>query len=805
MNNSAQDMADDAPVRRGLGEPANEQIAMQHYLLIVRKYLRPIALLAFVATSIAAVYAMTATPIYRATATLLLEEQTANLVAIDEIYGVDAGNEDYFETQFQTLRSRALAYKVIERLGMWQDSELSNGSNVIEDSGNALTSAQSIAVSTQQEEVISAFLKRLRINPVNKTKFVNISYESAKPAVATEVANTVGEVYIQDSLDSRLELTTNASRWLDKRLGALKSDVDEAEARLTAFRRDNDLVAIQGNVGRLSEQQLLLNTAELAEARSELANARGLLNDVRALRGNSELLETVPDVLADPLVQRIKIDQANAQRALDELLNRYGERHPRVIDAKSELVSLSTALDSNINRVAATIAKDYQLAQQRVNAINAKLSGGRSEIQLIGDKRFEYEALQFEVDTKRTIYDEYFNRRAEFASKDGLQPVNARISDRARISVKPVKPKKALIIAAALLGSVFFGLLLAFLREALDDTIKGTGDVEGKLGLRLLGILPMVKPGTGVRTNALPMNPDSFSGVQDSFSEAVNTVRTALTLNEQNVDSKVIVVTSSVRGEGKSTSAINIAHALGQLERVLLIDCDMRRPSIAKSAGLPVSTKGLSDLITNKASAEECFKLEQFGGHVDILPSGPIPDKPLELLSSGRFARIVEEAARYYDRVIIDSAPTQAVSDALVLAKLADSVVYVVKSHETSINLVRRGITRLQRAGGAVEGILMTQVDIDKMADYCGNYSIEGYHDAYDLYEYSEEGEKRSSRFSLSLKELIAIRDDDSTDNLSIHPTMANGNDDSDQSTRESRVQRHASARDRSETFAKAS
>lgn len=802
MNTSVPGMAEPSNGRNRIGQPPSEPIAIRHYLLIVRKYIRPIALFALIVTSIAAIYALTATPVYRATATLSLDEQTASLVPLDELFGVDGENEEFFETQVEILRSRATAQQVIEQLKMWQDAELGGGDDVPATLGQGLNTTDNPDLSAGQEEVISAFLKRLRVNPLNKTKLVALSYESATPEVAAKVANTLGEVYIQNALDGRLAQSTIATDWLDERLGALKADVDEAEARLTTFRRENDLIAIQGNVGRLNEQQLLLNTAELAQARSELAAARSLLNDVQALRGNAELLETVPDVLADPLVQRTKIEQANAQRELSELLNRYGERHPRVIDAQSELVSLSNALESNINRVAATIAKDYQLAQQRVASINASLSGGRSDIQLIGDKRFEFEALQFEVDTKRSIYDQYFNRRAEYASKDGLQPVSARITDRARISASPVKPKKPLIIGAALLGSLFLGLVAAFLREALDDTVKGTSDVESKLGLSLLGLLPIVKPAAGKRIDTLPLSPDKVTGAHDPFSEAVNSVRTALTLNSRESDRKVIVVTSSVRGEGKSTSAINIAHALGQLERVLLIDCDMRRPSVARAAGLPISTRGLSDLIANTASAEDCFKIGEFGGHVDILPSGPIPDKPLEMLSSKRFARIVKEAASYYDRVIIDSPPTQAVSDALVLAQLADTVIYVVKSHDTSINLVRRGITRLQRAGGDIEGILMTQVDIDKMIGYCGNYSIEGYHDAYDLYEYSEDGEKRSSRFSLSLKELIDIRDDNSTDNLSIHPAMER-DDTEDDTPRPSRIRRHASAKNPHEPLEK--
>lgn len=804
---------------------------LQHYLRILRKHKWPIMLFTAAITALASYYAFTATPIYNATSTLLIEEQRANVVSIEELYGIDSENADYYETQFQLLRSRALAQRVIERLNLWDNPELAGpdggsalsatgeagaagGSSVdslsqgfkgllssvglaelegsrggplsatsdatdavVPSDDDAVVTAGSLAANSldpNQERVISRFADRLTIAPVRKTKLVNISFESADPQLSASVANTVGEEYIQSFLDAKLELTTTASAWLQQRLGELKADVDEAEDRLIAFQQENDLVDVQGNVGRLNEQQLLLDTAELTQARSELAAAQDVFNDVQALRGDAELLQTIPVIQSDPLVQRSLVDRGAAQRQLDELLNRYGERHPRVLDVKSELASIDGTLSGHINRVAGTIAKDYQLAQQRVASINAKLQSGRSEIQLIGNKKFELDALQREVETKQGVYDQYFSRMTEAASADGLETANARISDYARIPVAPVKPKKQLIIALAALGSLVMSMLMALLYETMDDTVKSTNDVEVKLGQRLLGILPLVKSGFLKRNQNLPLDPESIPDKRGTFSEAVNTVRTALTLDDENSPRKIIVVTSSVPGEGKSTAAINIAHSLGQLERVLLIDCDMRRPTIAKAAGLDKNVDGLSNLIAQTAPAQACIRRGVFGGKIDILPSGPIPDQPLELLSSKRFERILQELGRYYDRIVIDSAPTQAVSDALVLSRLADGLVYVVKSHETSIDLVKRGVTRLQQANASVLGLLITQVDIDKITSYGGDYYYQGY---YDYYGYTDKGErkKRPGRIRLSQEELLAIRSDDREVDLGLDRMHGNG------------------------------
>jgi len=834
MNYNESQSYQDEYYDEGNGESASQELDLQDYLRTLRKHKWPIVLFTAAVTGLAAYYAVTATPIYRATATLLIEEQKANVVSIEELYGIDTENADYYETQFQLLRSRALAQRVVEQMKLWEHPEFSasspegslqRGDATEQSAGEAQATADSsiarrissvlesigigsetatpdavngvvedqtvpvglesfatsdwlvdaaseapdgqIPLTAEQERVVGMFMSRLSISPVRKTKLVNIGFESADPVLAARITNVVGEQYIQSFLDAKLELTTTASEWLNERLGALKSDLDEAEGRLIAFQQENDLVDVQGSVGRLNEQQLLLDNQELTLARSALAAARDVFNDVQELRQTPELLETVPAVQADPLVQRTKIEQGTVQRELDELSNRYGERHPRVQDVKAELASLEGALQGHINRVAGTIAKDYQLAQQRVATINAKLVSGRSEIQSIGNKKFELDALQREVDTKRGIYDQYFSRMTEARSADGLETANARISDFARVPVSPVKPNKQMIVALAALASLVLSMLMAFLYELMDDTVKSTNDIEVKLGMKLLGLLPLVKGGVFGRKVSLPLDPNSIPDKNGTFAEAVSTVRTALTLDDGDEPRKVILVTSSVPGEGKSTSAINIACSLAQLERVLLIDCDLRRPTLAKAAELDRNAPGLSNLIAQTASAHACIQRGVFGGKVDMLPSGPIPDQPLELLSSKRFERILQELGHFYDRVVIDCAPTQAVSDALVLSQISDAVIYIVKSHDTTIDLVRRGLSRLQQASAPIAGVLVTQVDIDKITSYGGDYYYQGY---YDYYGYSEHGQsgKRSTKIKLTQEELIAIRNDEGGVNLGL-------------------------------------
>lgn len=870
--------SDNVQLDNGFGDEDTDsqfgQLDLQHYLRILRKFKLPIVLFTAAITALAAYYAYTATPIYRATSTLLIESQSDSPITFEQLVGAETENGEYYQTQYELLRSRALALRVVNRLNLWNNPELSPQTTV-PDSVASTTGSTSAAVQAQQQEktglsaafaslktlagiedsagivldldnpgvptnpstpvipsvveqtlaptsvamsdadptrisfefnedsigtgrqftsaeqiVLGKFMGRLKINPIRKTKLVTISFESANPQLAAAVANTVGEEYISSYLDAKVELTTRASVWLNQRLTELKRTLDESEDRLIAFKQDNGLVDVGGSVGRLNEQELLLATAELAQARSDLAARGDLYREVQALQGNAEFLGALPSFQADPLIQRVKIDQGQAQRNLDELRNRYGERHPRVVDALSQLTTLNATLEGHVARVVGSVSKGFQLAQQRVASIQAKLSVGKNEIQDIGTKKFELDALEREAATNRGIYDTFFSRITEAKSADGLESANARISDYALAPLRAFKPKKQLIIALAALGALVLSMLMAFLYEQMDETVKGTSDVEGKLGLKLLGILPLIKGGVFNRTQSLPLNPEDIPDKNKTFKEAVNTARTAICLDDGDTPRKVIIITSSVPGEGKSTASINLAYSLAQLERVLLIDADMRRPTIAKSAGFEKNIPGLSNLITQTVPANQCIVRGVFGGAFDILPSGPLPEQPLELLSSKRFEKILGQLGKHYDRIVIDCAPTQAVSDGLVLAKLSDAVVYVIKSHETSMELVKRGIERLRQVKAPLAGALITQVDIDKITSYGGDYYYQGY---YDYYGYHDKGgakgeKKGGGRLRLSQEELMNIRTDDSEIELELD--YGYNNSSSSQRAKSSKVRR---------------
>nr|MBX2884261.1 polysaccharide biosynthesis tyrosine autokinase [Granulosicoccus sp.] len=426
------------------------------------------------------------------------------------------------------------------------------------------------------------------------------------------------------------------------------------------------------------------------------------------------------------------------------------------------IASLNQTMQGHLDRVVASIGKEYQLLRQRVASIESKLEAGKQDIQALGSKKFELDALEREVATKQSIYDTFFNRMTEASSADGLETANARITDYAALPGGPIKPKKQLIIGAAALASLLLSMIMAVLYEQMDETVKTVSDVEDKLGVKLLGLLPLMKTGLlGTVKKSLPLNPLTFEDKQGTFFEAVNTARTAICLDDAASFRKIIVLTSSVPGEGKSTTSVNLAYSMSKLEKVLVVDCDMRRPTLAKVCELPVDHHGLSSLISGVATARQCIHRGVLDGAFDLLPAGPVSEQPLELLSSKRFEKILESLSKHYDRIIIDSAPMQAVSDALVLSRYADAVLYMVKSQDTRLDVARRGIHRLKESGAKLAGVIVTLVDIEKMAAYGGDYFYQGYYDYYGYNTNEMDEDHGRGKLSLTQAEILRLRSDD--------------------------------------------
>ena len=577
----------------------------------------PIVFFTAFMTVVAILYTLVATPVYAANATLLLESQKANIVSIEDLVSSEQESIDYYGTQYAILKSRALAERVLNQLELEDSISKTQFSETLVpseskkllgfipnpfrsfDGGDSSSTTQSDNVGKdgttafssryddeQLNEIIRKFQQSLRINPVVKTKLVKVAYESTDPQFSALAANAVAEQYIESVLERRRAIKNSASEWMDVRIKELKRKLENSEEALLSFKRSNGLVNLNGDVSRLSDQQLLFTSSELATAKNELSNASDLYQKITFFETSSpELLETLPFVQSDQSVRSAKSEIGKVQRDLVELRNRYGSKHPVIIDSETKLRSLRASLGENIRRAIASFENNYQLLQQRVESLESRITSGTQNFQEIEQKKITLETLQREVSANRDQYNGLFDRITEIRTTDGLDEANAVVAEPAWVPSNPIKPNKLLVVGLVFLGSLLLSFLVSFIMEYLDDTVNGTDDIERRLKTKLLGVFPLVDSSPLLkRDDELPLTPQDVFASSETFAEAVNTCRTALSVRSE-TDSKIILVASSVPNEGKSTVAVNLAHSFGQLERTLLIDCDLRKPSIAGALG----------------------------------------------------------------------------------------------------------------------------------------------------------------------------------------------------------------------------
>jgi len=721
---------------------AVEVIDLGHYWSVVRRQLKKIIALSVLMTLISILVVFSLTPKYSATTTLLIEANESKIVSIEEVYGLNGGNSEYLLTQFEILKSRDMAKRVVEELNLVDVVEFNplHASNKKGFSLKTFILGESDAEPPTKEDIINettdVFWDAISIAPVRKTQLVKISVMSESPELAQKAANAMANAYIESQLEAKIGLTQQASEWLIERLGGLKESLNTSEKNLQAFREANNLVDVKG-VSTLVADELGQITSKLVDARSIRLEVESNYNQIKRLKKlDYESLTSLQFILADPLISRLTETQSNTELKVAELSKRYGPKHPKMIAAQSDLDAVKESVLSQMKKLATGIENSFATAKAKEASLLKSLEITKSKMRDINRTEFALGELVRAVKGDRALYETFFKRIRETSATGDLQTANARIVDTAVVPQHPVKPKKKLIVALVMVVSLMFGIALAFLLDALDSTIKNADDVDYKLGFSLLGIIPLLPKVVTPKGQEPDIKTAAVRAFAHSdhhaFKESVRTLRTGLTLATIETPAQCILFTSSIPGEGKTTSSVNLATAYGQMEKTLLIDADMRRPSLAKQLRLPMGCKGLSNAVAHPETLDESiYHLEDL--NIDVMPAGMIPPNPLELLASKNFEQVLKTLRTRYQRIIIDSPPIGAVSDALYLSTLTDGLIYVIKADSTKDKMVKSGLARLDDSNARILGVVLNQLDSDKEARYGSSYG--GYYDTYEYHE----------------------------------------------------------------------
>jgi succinoglycan biosynthesis transport protein ExoP len=711
------------------GEDEEEEALdlMGYWRVIQRRKWGVLGLAVFI-TLLVAVIVYMMTPIYSSSVSILVEQNKSKLASMDAVYGGAGSDQMYYQTQVEMLQSRALMEAVVDRLKLTTNplfnapaKQPSFLSELLSSLGTTTSKPLVPDEHKVREAVARALASMVKIEPSRTSQLIKINVESPDREMAAVIANSVADTYIELDLEARYKMTQKATGWMNVRLVALKDSLDKSERDLQSYREQHNIIDTKGLELGGATSQLGAALGNLTAARLARAQAQTNLDQVRHAKG-SEI--SLPIVQRNPLVANLMGAVSEHERKVSELSNRYGAQHPKLLQAQAELKQAKENLRMQVADVVSGFEREYEMARANESVLAGAVAEAKQSIQGSNRKEYELTALEREVKTNRELYDMFMGQLKGTAAVGDMQTVVARVVDPAIVSDAPIKPNKKMVIGSAFVISLLLGIAIAFLLEHLDTSVRSAEDAERKLGLPMLAAMPLVELTKG-QTAGLYYR----DAPKTLFAESVKTIRTGILLSGIDHPKKTLVVTSSVPGEGKSTVAINLALAHAQTKRVLLIDADMRRPSIAKVLGLNNTHPGLSMLVLGMVKPENCvYKIE--GTTLEVLTAGSIPPNPLELLISEKFRELLVELGETYDTIIIDSPPVQLVSDAVVLASMATGVVFVLKADATPFQLARRAINTLQRGGASMFGIVLNQADF-KSEGYYGSYGKYNYHGYY--------------------------------------------------------------------------
>jgi succinoglycan biosynthesis transport protein ExoP len=683
----------------------------------------PIALLvAVLALAGVAAWTYRQPKIYESTCSIVVETMAPQVLQVKDVVELGTGsywaNREFYETQFRIMRSTEVIQGVIEKLNLQNDPSFAgNGPK---------PSVRALA---------DRLLGQLKVASLKDSRIANITVSDRSPERAALIANTVADTNIDYNLDFKLEGARSATAWLGQEGQALKKKLEQSELALFQFRKKKNLLGVglddKQSMTTKNLETINQKLSEITIKRAELEATRKL---IVAARDNIDERETIPEIRNNPTVVRLREQFVDLKKQQSELTSKYGEKHPKIENIEQLATQTKADYDREIDGLLKTMDKAYQALLDMEHSLEKRAEQEKREAIELSKMEVEYKPLQREAENNNRVFSLITQRQKEIDLTGLMKTNNVRILDRAVVNKAPVSPQFAFnMIIGALLGLIG-GVGVAFAFEAFDNTLKSQEDVEIAIGRPVVGIIPTISSGDEKKVDeSAPALRDRDLSVMRSPKSAVaeccRSLRTNLLFMSPDQPLRTMVVTSPGPQEGKTTTAINLAVTFAMAgNRVLLIDTDMRRPRLHRSFGIS-NRAGLSTAILGEAPMKDVTQQTEVP-NLEVVPCGPTPPNPAELLHTERFATILRECAERYDRVILDSPPTSAVTDPVVLGTMVDGVLLVVRANRTSREDARHARQQLTTANAHIIGVVINEVEFGD--GYGGYYSY--YYRSYRRY-----------------------------------------------------------------------
>ncbi len=646
---------------------------------------------------------------YKATAILQIgSNKPSNTLSINDAFNEkSSASYEQIQTQYELLRSRKFAERVVSKLNLTEHEEFNSGK--YNDKIQFLANKGKSLVTPSIGQVVGAFQRRLKITPIVETELVKISFTAFDPKLAKKVANQVGQTYLQyqDEIHSASKETT--SQWLVDQLEELGKKLETSEQKLQAYRESEGIVDLKG-VDGLIESELTELTSSLLRASKKEGDLKVTYQYIQKNKGNYAQLTDLQEISNKDSYILLRRSEERIERKLNELSQRYGPKHPKRMSVEAELKSLRFNLVQHVKDLVIAIEKEYYSSAEKVKADTQRLNETKQSYLKVSRLKNKFSQLEREVETNKELYGNYLIRLKETDAMGNYKSnFYVRFIDKAITPKGPVAPNKTMAVILAFILSLGFISIVVIMRELLMDTLNSRRKLENFNEAPILAILPKFKP-----KNKEEEKKQYYT--DNRFIEAIRTLRTSLLFSHEKQPPKVIAVTSSVPNEGKSTVALELARSFSEMEKVLLIEADMRHPSVYKTLDLPAHRPGLSNLLAKTHQINECIVRDK-NVKLDILTSGITPANPLAFLSMKRFNMLIKVFGNFYDRIIIETPPVNAVSDAVIISRLVDSVLYIVHGGKTKREQITTGLRLLRQVNAPIDGVIVNQsenIDTDK-------------------------------------------------------------------------------------------
>jgi succinoglycan biosynthesis transport protein ExoP len=708
------------------GEAPGSKVDLRAYWRTIRKRWPFVVLSMIVATVIAFVYTYRQPKIYEATCQVIIEPMAPQVLpgskdVVELGTGTFWANKEFYETQYRIIQSTTVGQRTAEKLGLQYDPDY----------------AGMVGPSHDLTALGRGLAAQLTVKPLKDSRLALITATDRKPQRAALIANTVADTYIEYNLDYKLEGARSAMSWLAEQEAELKRQLEGSELKLYQYKKDRNLLAVS-----LDDKQSMLSQ-NLANVNSKLTDLHIRLIELDAkrrmilrARDNIAERETLPEIREKETIGKMRDTFVQSSKEYAELSSKYGPDHPRIKALVSQMDSIRKAYEQEIDAVLAAFEKSYQELLDNERALKGLMEQQKKEAIELSKIEVEYKPLQRASEQEEKMYGVIANRQKEIDITGPMKTNNVRVLERAIVPDLPVRPKPIQNLLIGLLMGLGTGIGLAFAIEALDNTLKTQADVEQFLGTPVLGLVPIIGAAPGAESvqvgdNLRERDLGVFLDPKSVAAECCRSIRTNILFVSPDRPLKIMVVTSPSPQEGKTTTAINLGVTMAEAGgRVLIVDTDMRRPRLHRSFGVP-NQIGISSVIVGKATLEEAIKRTDVP-NLDVLTCGPVPPNPSELLHTSRFGVVLADCAKLYDRIILDSPPTSAVTDPAVLGNLADGVVLVIKAGETTREAAMHARRQLATAKARLFGVVVNAIDFSNPA-----YGYEYYYRNYYRYGYT--------------------------------------------------------------------